>query len=170
MTTKPANAAKFEQMIEDFNDIVEQTYYYEQKIYEWTKKVEANKIRISKEMGRKNSQTVKVDEQTVFGVNKKVETSIEFFEDQIAKNVDKEIYNKVVTKTVVIENLFGLIKLMKRYGVDPTEFKNYIKTIKKVDVEVLDQLIEIGEIEIKDLQGCYKAEFTEDIRVKKISR
>lgn len=160
-------AIKLSQKIDELNGIVEQTYHFEQKVYELTKKIEANKAKISKEIGRKNRYEARVDDQTMFIVAKNVKTNIEFFEDQLQAKLDKKLYDQIVSKTVVIENLPGLVKFLKRYGVDPKEFKTYLKTIKEVDVNEVDQLIEIGELEIDQLQGCYKVDFEEDIKVKK---
>lgn len=153
--------------LEELNDIIEQTYYFEQKVAEFQKKIEANKAKISQELGRKNRFEAKVDENTQFVVTKNVKTNLEFFEDQVQAKFDKKTYNKVINKTVVVENLSGLIKWLKRYGADPKEFKSYIKTIKEVDPHKIDQLIEIEEIKIEDLQGCYKVEFAEEIKVRK---
>jgi NADPH-dependent 7-cyano-7-deazaguanine reductase QueF-like protein len=161
------NAIKLSKKLEELNDTIEQTYYLEQKIFEYSKKVEANKAKISKELGKRSRFEARVDDQTMFTVSKNVNTNIEFFEDQLQAKFGKEMYNKIVNKTIVIENLPGLIKFLKRYGVDPKEFKTYLNTIKEVDVHKIDQLIEIDELKIEDLQGCYKVEFAEDIKVRK---
>lgn len=149
------------------NDIIEQTYYLEQKVYELNKKIEANKVTIKKRFKDKTSLVARVDEDLEFTAVKNTNVKLEFYIDQLQKTLTKEQFNKVIEKTVVVDDLDGLIKTLKWYGVPPKEFKTYISTIKKVDEGRLDSLIEIGEIEAADLQGCYKAEFSEEIKIKK---
>ena len=154
-------------MVEGFNDIVEQTFYFEQKVYEWSKKVRDNKILISKSMGRKNRLDVRIDNDLSFGVIKEKDTKIDFYSDQLKQNLDKKRYSEVVNKVLTIDDLSGLIKMLKKYGVPPKEFKKFISSEDYVDLEKIERLIEIGELEIKDLQGCYKAEFDEEIKIRK---
>lgn len=154
-------------MVEGFNDIVEQTFYFEQKVYEWSKKVRDNKILISKSMGRKNRLDVRIDNDLSFGVIKEKDTKIDFYSDQLKQNLDKKRYSEVVNKVLTIDDLSGLIKMLKKYGVPPKEFKKFISSEDYVDLEKIERLIEIGELEIKDLQGCYKAEFNEEIKIRK---
>lgn len=154
-------------MVNDLNDVIEQTYHLEQQIYKWTQTVNANKEKISKAMGRKNRLDVRVDEQTMFSVNKRVDTNIKFFEDQLARKLDKKKFKQVTNKKLEVENIRGLISFLKSYGVDPNEFKNYIKTSHEVDIDEIERLIEIGEIQIEDLHGCYSAEFNEEIKVRR---
>ena len=158
---------KLGKMVEGFNDIVEQTFYFEQKVYEWSKKVRDNKILISKSMGRKNRLDVRIDNDLSFGVIKEKDTKIDFYSDQLKQNLDKKRYSEVVNKVLTIDDLSGLIKMLKKYGVPPKEFKKFISSEDYVDLEKIERLIEIGELEIKDLQGCYKAEFNEEIKIRK---
>jgi hypothetical protein len=160
-------ATKLKEMVSEINDIVEQTYYLEQKIYEWSQTVKANKEKISKSMGRNTRLNVRVDKQTEFSVSKKVDTELEFFSDSLSQKLDKKVFNRVTNKTMTIENINGLVKFLKSYGVDPKEFKNFIKTSREVDVAEVERLIDLGEIQIEDLQGCFKAEFSEEIKVRK---
>lgn len=160
-----SNSKKLGEMVASFNDIVEQTYYYEQKVYEWSKKVEKNKEAINKNLGRKNKAEVNVDDKTSFKVVKNVQTHIDFFPEKLKAALIKEKFEKVVNKTVLINDLDGLVKMLKDYGVPPKKFKEFITVKTEVDVEKIDNLIEMGEMEIEDINGCYKVEFDEDIRV-----
>lgn len=151
----------------DLHDIVEQTYYLEQKVFEWKRKIDDNKQLINKSLGRKNSLNVRVDDNLAFSVLKSTKLNIEFFPDQVRNKVSKEVYNKVVDKIVEIKDVDALIKTLKWYGVPPKEFKNHIKVSHKVDNEKIDNLIDLGQISIADIEGCYKVDFDEDIRVRK---
>lgn len=152
-------------MVASFNDIVEQTYYYEQQVYELTKKLERNKAQINKGLGRDKKASVLVDEQTAFKVEKKVHTHIEFFPERLKEKLVKEKYDKVINKTVLVNDLDGLVKMLKEHGVSPKKFKEYITVKTEVDIDKVDNLIEMDEITIEDINGCYKVDFDEDIRV-----
>lgn len=165
---KQSNKDKLEEMFEHFNDIVEQTFYFEQKIFELSNKVKKNKEKISKDMGRKGRVNVRVDDYLAFDVTKTKDAELSFYKSELKKNLSKEKYKKVVNKTVKIDDLNGLIKLLKSYGISPEEFKQYISTNEEVDENLIEQLVDIGDIDIKDLQGCYKADFSEEIKVRKI--
>lgn len=154
-------------MIEELNDIIEQTYYFEQKLYEWGKKVEKNKGIISKSMGKKDKVDVVVDEKTQFKAVKKITTNIDFFPDKLKTTLSKETYDKIIKKTVTVDDLNKLVVMLKSYGVPSKEFKKFITVASEIDVEEVDNLIEMGEINIEDIQGCYKVEFEEDIKVYK---
>lgn len=154
--------------ISQANDLVEQTFYLEQKVFEYTRKVNKNKERISRFMGRRNNLNVKVDERTEFFATKKVEPNIQFFPDKLKKKLDKNKYKDVVDKTITVDDYNALVRFLKTYKVPPKEFKKYLSVCDNVDNEKLSHLIDVGEIGIDDIQGCYNVEFEEEIRVKKI--
>lgn len=156
-----------ENAITTINDIVEQTYYFEQKVYEMNQKVNKNKSAISKALGRKNRLDIKVDDQTEFSAIKETKVNIEFFPDKLKATLDKEMYEKVIDKHVGIRNLEGLISMLKEYGVPPKRFKDYLEVKHEVSNEKIDHQIEMGNIDIENIAGCYKVDFDEEIRVKK---
>lgn len=160
-----SHSNKFKEMVASFNDIVEQTYYFEQKVFEWSNKVKSNKEKINKSMGKKDKVDVVVDDQTSFKAVKNVQTHIDFFPDKLKETLDKKVYEQIVDKTIIVKNVDGLIKMLKEYGVPPKRFKDFITTEAKINVEKIDNLIEMGDIQIDNIQGCYKVEFEEDIKV-----
>lgn len=165
MTSK--NIDKLAEIVGEFNDYVEQTYYFEQKAADLNKKITKNKVYLSKNFGSKKRIDVRVDENTAFVATKEVKTHIEMYRDQLRKALPKETYKKAVDKTVSIKNLNGLIKMLKGYGVPPKQFKEFLDVTEEVNMEKLDQLIEIGEVDMEKLQGCYKVDFDEDIKIRK---
>jgi len=152
----------------ELHDIVEQTYYLEQKVFEMNQKIESNKQYINKNLGEKNSLNVRVDNDLAFNVIKNTKLNIEFYPDQVKAKLGKEVYDKVVNKEVMVKDLDALIRCLKYYGVPPKEFKNHIIVNRKVDNEKIDNLIELEKISISDIEGCYSVEFNEDIRVRKV--
>lgn len=150
------------------NDIVEQTFYFEQKVYEWNNKIKDNKKIISKAIGRKSKLEIKVEDNLTFIALKNVKTNIEFFKDQLKKKLTKEQYKKITNKTIIIDDINAVITLLKSHGVPPKDFKKYISSHETINEEAIDEMIELGEVEIDDLQGCYKADFDENIQIKRI--
>lgn len=163
-----SNSPKLKEMVADLNDVIEQTYYFEQKVFEWSQKVSKNKEIIKKSMGNVNKIDVTIpDEKVAFRATKTVQTNIEFFPEKLKETLDKEKFAKVNNKTVVVNDLDGLVKMLKSYGIPPKQFKEFITVKNEISVEKIDNLIEMGEIEIDEIQGCYKVEFEEEIKVTK---
>ena len=162
------NKTKLAERATEVNDIVEQTFYFEQKVFEWSKKVESNKSLISKAIGRSNKVHVVIDEGLKFIAERRTEPKIEFFKEQLANSLSKSNYKKATDKIITIHDLSGLVKMLKEYGVPQKDFKRFIKQEIRVNENEINNLIELGEIELEDLQGCYKAEQNESIHIKRI--
>jgi hypothetical protein len=162
-----SQSTRLKEMVASLNDVIEQTYYFEQKVYEWSNKVKNNKNLINKSMGRNDKVDVVIDDQASFRATKVIKTHIDFFPDKLKESLSKELFERVNDKIVTVQNLDGLIKMLKEYGVPPKRFKDFITVKNEVSVEKIDNLIEMGEINIDNIQGCYKVEFEEDIKVTK---
>jgi hypothetical protein len=160
-----SNSEKLKDMVAGFNDIVEQTYYFEQKLFEWGNKVKANKEKINKAMGKRDKVDVIVDEDTAFKAIKQVQTSIDFFPEKLKTSLSKEKFNSIAIKTVVVNDLDAMVAMLKDYGVPAKEFKRFITVNTEISVEKVDNLVEMGELEIDELQGCFKVEYEEQIKV-----
>lgn len=78
----------------------------------------------------------------------------------------KAVYDKigkpnakvVVSKQYSVNDMNGLIELLKEYGVDPKRFKKYISVGYTVDEKKLEQLYDTGIVKLEDLKGCYTVE------------
>lgn len=167
INVKPQKSKVIEEL-NTISDIAEQTFYYEQKIHEYQKKVEKNKAYISKKMGKNKRLKFSPDGEVYFAVQKEIKPTVEFYPEKVRAVLDKKVYENVVNKTVKINDLSGLIKLLKSYGVSPKKFKKFISVDEKIDTEKLDTLMTIGDIKFEELHGCYEAEFSENITIRKI--
>lgn len=165
---KPGRHSGVARAIANLSDIVEQTFHYESTIYDLTQKVRKNKLEIKKGLGKKDSLTVRTEEDSDFLVSRDTDVSLEFFADKLQKALDKDTFKKIVNKRVIIDDLDGLIALMKDNGISPKQFKKYISTEHEVDMDKVDHLIDTEEISIEDIHGCYKADFNEEIKIRKI--
>lgn len=74
---------------------------------------------------------------------------------KLEERFDKELLNQFVKKEYQVNDWENLVKYLKSCGVNPKKFLSFITVSKTVDAKKLDELGELGEIEMKDLKGCY---------------
>jgi hypothetical protein len=162
-----SNSAKLKEMVASLNDMIEQTYHLEQTRFKIDNQIKSNKDKIIRAMGRSEKVDVVIDESTAFRATKTTNTNIEFFPDKLKDNLPKDTYKRIVVKNIGISDLNGLIEMLKEYGVSPKKFKEFIFVKESVSVEKVDNLIELGEITIDSIQGCYKVEYEDILKVSK---
>ena len=75
--------------------------------------------------------------------------------DKVAKALGKVNAAAIVEKTYTINDMPGLIRLLKKYCVNPKEFKRFINVTSTVNEQRLDSLYQTGLVTIEDLEGCY---------------
>ena len=85
-----------------------------------------------------------------------VPKSVNFDVKKLKEKLDREIFNEVVNKEYVINDFQGLVKYLKKCGVDPKKFKAFIDVTETVDTKKLDELGSLGEISEDDIDGCYE--------------
>lgn len=161
-------SSTFEKSIQELNDIIEQSYHFEQTLFKIKKDLEKNYKRISELMGSNSRYTFPVDESIKFSAKKVVKVDLEFLQDQLAKTLGKDLYKQVIDKEVIINDTSSLVKMLKSYGVQASEFKKFITVRESLNKEKIDELIETDQISVDRLQGCYTAKVSEEIIVKKI--
>lgn len=122
-------------------------------------KAECNQIidQYFKENSIEKSTTVSCDDAPTNGIKvSKVErVSVKFDADKIERALPKEVALKVVNKKYEINDIFGLVSYLKGCGVDPKVFKSFLSITKSVNVSELERLSALGEIDEKDLDGCF---------------
>ena len=69
--------------------------------------------------------------------------------------VESKIGKSAIIKTYKINDINGLIKYLKSKDVDPKIFKKFLLVEKEVNTEIIDKMIDLGEIKSEDLKGCY---------------
>ncbi len=85
-----------------------------------------------------------------------VPKSVTFDVKKLKEKLDREIFNEVVNKEYVINDFQGLVKYLKKCGVDPKKFKTFIDVTETVNTKRLDELGSLGEISEEDIDGCYE--------------
>lgn len=81
--------------------------------------------------------------------------SIVYDINAVLKEFDKEEANEFVDSVYTINDVAGLKKALKKYGVPNTLMKKHIIKNSKVNEAKLKKLYELGDISIKRLAKCY---------------
>ena len=133
------------------------------------KDIESQYKKKNEELQKKIREFMKVNEFTEFKFLSKtrmgdiplrvlnvVPKSITFDVKKLKERLDKEIFNEIVNKEYAINDFQGLVKYLKRCGVDPKKFKTFIDVTETVNTKKLDELGSLGEISEEDIDGCYE--------------
>lgn len=91
--------------------------------------------------------------------------------DKLKQRLGKDIYKDVVDKTYTVNDMYGLIKYLKKCGVDPRKFKKFIDVDETLNETKLDTYYETGALKKSDIEGCYDVKFGEPyIRLTELKR
>lgn len=91
--------------------------------------------------------------------------------DKLKQRLGKDIYKDVVDKTYTINDMYGLIKYLKKCGVDPRKFKKFIDVDETLNETKLDTYYETGALKKSDIEGCYDVKMGEPyIRLTELKR
>jgi hypothetical protein len=98
---------------------------------------------------------------------KKVErVYIDYDIPALQKKLDKDVFDKIANKQFVVNDMDGLIELLKESGIKPKEFKPFIQVLLTPNKEALKQAYEVGTITKTDLDGCYTAKLVKSVQIK----
>lgn len=81
--------------------------------------------------------------------------------EKLKTRLSKALQRKIITKTYTINDMQGLVKYLKKCGVDGKKFTKFIDVQESVDEQQLNNLSDIGEIKAKDIKGCYELQLGE---------
>lgn len=98
----------------------------------------------------------KIGKQTVT-VNH-VEPKTVVFDPKKIKNIIKKnaiTAPGLITSSVTVDDIEGLKQYVKSLGGDPKVFKSFLNVEQQVDAKMLENLVEIGEIDERELDGTY---------------
>lgn len=89
-------------------------------------------------------------------VSNVIRKSIIWDVEKLKNKLDKDLTDQFVEKKYIVNNMPGLVKLLKEAGVNPKQFKKFITVEEKVNQQKMNELSEIGEIDKEDIKGCYE--------------
>lgn len=91
--------------------------------------------------------------------------------DKLKQKLGKDIYKDVVDKTYTVNDMYGLIKYLKKCGVDPRKFKKFIDVDETLNETKLNTYYETGALKKSDIEGCYDVKVGEPyIRLTELKR
>lgn len=88
-------------------------------------------------------------------VRKVERTSIEWNADRLEQRIPKKLAKQIIKKKYCIDNMHGLTEYLKSCGVDPKVFKKFLRIERTVDQKEVDRLSELGQLTVRDINGCY---------------
>ena len=157
----------------NIKDIVVETYSIIKETNRLNEKYKENKEEIQKFFDKKKIDYIEVEPNkeavdngiTMVSCRKMEQLRIEYDAAKLKEKIDKELYNEIVSKQYIISDIDGLINLLKKSGISPKDFKNFLNVIETVNKEKIKQLYEVGDITKKQLDGCYTATLIKGIKM-----
>lgn len=97
-------------------------------------------------------------EDIAIKVKKVQRNKIKWNEKKLLKKLkfNKKIINEVFSKTYTIIDMKGLISYLKECDVDPEIFKSFLDINIKVNEDVINNLYDLGKINLEDISDCYE--------------
>lgn len=152
----------------ELNEALREALLWKERSDKATKKYNEIRQSIALYMESNNMQEV-VDEAFEGGSIKAklVErvTSLKYDTEAMKERFDKEVYNEVVDKTYTIVDIDSLIKLLKKAGVKPSEFKTLIHVDETANKQRIQQLFSVGDITNEQLKGTFTATISKSIQI-----
>lgn len=151
--------------------LIRDVYRLEEQIAGLKSILQASKAKIQDYFDKHDIKELEVEPENMADgttlVAKKTErVIIDYFVDKLKESLDKEVFNEVVHKNYHITDINGLIALLKKTGIKPDEFKQFIDVTTTVNKDALKQLYAVGDITKEDLKGCYSAKIVKSISIK----
>ena len=120
---------------------------------------------MAKYFDKTGNRSVSNDDCTVFVQER---TTINYDIEKIRNRLTKDKCEKFIEseRYVDSENWKAFVSIMKKYNVPPIEMFKSMKTRRVVDQKKLSRMYENGEIELKELKGCYEASVKKSVVLK----
>lgn len=152
--------------------IVKSSYMLQGEIKNLMTTLNNNKVQIQKFFDEKKIKSIEAEArenlEDIIAVAKVQEKCyIDYNVDAMKEKFDKDLFNQVVNKEYYIEDIDGLIELLREAGVKPKDFKKLIRTVITPNKEALKQAFAVGDLTKDDLEGCYSANITKSIQIVK---
>lgn len=155
----------------DIKDLIRETWHIGHQLEDLTKQYADNKLRIQKYFDKNDVKTINVelDDKIANGtsivVTKTEAAHIAYFMDVLKANLPKDTYDEIINKSYSINDIQGMISLVRKAGVDPVEFKKFIVTDTSINKERIKQLYDLGDITKDHLKNAYTAQIVKSIRI-----
>lgn len=91
----------------------------------------------------------------LFKATRVVQTHVTWDPKALKKKLPDEFVSDVIKRQRDLVDLQGLVNYMRSLGGNAKKFWSFFNTAEYVDTDLLDQLFDLGEIEMDDVSGCY---------------
>lgn len=81
-------------------------------------------------------------------------TKLVFDIDKLKACLDISARKKLIKKKYEVKNWYGLLTYLKSAGVEWKEFLKYVKVTEDVDVDILQNMLSLGEVDEKLITDC----------------
>lgn len=85
---------------------------------------------------------------------------------ELKKTLDKELLNEVINKTWILSDSKKFQKILKRYGVKFSEIKDCLSCEETVKTAKIQELYDVGEIDLNKIKNCYSLKVTEYLGIR----
>jgi hypothetical protein len=113
------------------------------------------KDRIKRFMFKTGRERIESDYGTVYTINT---DKIIYDVRALHKKVDPDLLCQFIDRRAEIVDLKAFKKLMSKYDISSGQLKGIVEIKKTVNEKKLQRLLDIGEIDLEDLEGCYETE------------
>lgn len=96
-----------------------------------------------------------MNEGSTIAVTRIQPKTIKFNTEKLEKKLGKKLSRNVIKKTYIIDDIESLVRYLKSCGVEAKIFKSFISVESKVDQNALNNLYDLGKIDLNDIKDCY---------------
>lgn len=131
--------------------------------------LDKKKLEINKFLEKRNTKKHIIEQMgKMFSANRIERITITYDVEKIKSNLDKEILNEILDKRYIVTDMNKLKGLLKKFGVDPKDFRKTLTVEENVNKETIKKLFDVGDITKEDLKGCYTAKLSKTIQLKEL--
>lgn len=153
----------------DIKRLIKDAFVFQKKISEFQAMVKDNMRQIQEHFDKVFIKELTVEAQTeqdtALIAKKSERVTIDYDVEKLKKKLDSEVFNEIVRKTYVINDMPALIAVLKSYGVKPADFKKFIDVSQDIDRASVRRLYDTGDIGKDHLKGCYTAKVVKSIKI-----
>lgn len=144
---------------ENINQILDDIVHLNNQLNGLELLIKSKKQKVREYFEDSGESTIKNPEVSAFVTTR---TNITYDIQAIKEKLDKDLYKQFVDRTHSLD-----LKAFKRIclvmNIDYKKFRKAIKVSETVNEEKLNKLYDIGEITLKDLDGCYDAKVSKSV-------
>lgn len=153
----------------DIKRLIKDTYTFRLKADSFMAQVKDNMSVIKAYFDKNNVREIIAEKETDLDKSLTAKLServnIDYDADKLKVKLEPEIFNEIVEKTYVINDIKGLTAMLKEAGVSPAAFKKFVEVRMEIDRTAVRRLYDSKDITKEDLKGCFTAKVVKSIKI-----